>query len=50
MFWSPGRRHKMINKSKANVERKRKPKFIGPADIKRVKKMLPYFRRKKYKR
>ena len=46
---SPGRRHKRSNKSKANLERKKVPKYIGSADIRRVKKMLPYFKRKKYK-
>jgi ribosomal protein L35 len=39
----------MTNKSKNNLARKRVPKYIGPADIRRVKKMLPYFKRKKHK-
>jgi len=39
----------MTNKSKRNLLAKRKSKYISKCDIRRVKRMLPYFRRKKYK-
>ncbi len=48
-FYPVGNVHKMTNKSRANLKRKRQARFISPVDIKRVRKLIPYFKRKKYK-
>ncbi len=48
-FYPTGNVHKMTNKSSANLRRKRKPRFISAADIRRVKRLIPYFKRKKCK-
>jgi ribosomal protein L35 len=47
--WANNHSHKMINKSNANLEKKKKPRYISKVDIRHAKRMLPYFRRKKYK-
>jgi ribosomal protein L35 len=48
--WPNNHRHKMINKSTGNLVRKRKARYICKSDFRRIRKMLPYFKRKKYKR
>jgi len=47
--WANNHRHKMVNKSSSNLARKKKPRYIAQAYIRRVKRLLPYFKRKKYK-
>jgi ribosomal protein L35 len=48
-FYPTGNVHKMTNKSSGNLRRKRKPRLISAADIRRVKRLIPYFKRKKCK-
>jgi ribosomal protein L35 len=48
-FWPSNHRHKMINKSSSNLARKKKPRYVVQSYIRRVKRLLPYFKRKKYK-
>jgi ribosomal protein L35 len=48
-FWPSNHRHKMVNKSNANLASKKKPRYVVKAYIRRVKRLLPYFKRKKYK-
>ncbi len=48
-FWPTGNVHKMTNKSSANLKRKRKARYICKADLKRVKRLIPYYKRQKYK-
>lgn len=44
-FFPAGKQHLMNNKSSNNLRRKTKPKFLEcPGDIKRVKKLLPYWK------
>ncbi len=48
-FKAPGARHLMRNKSNRNKRFKKKVRYLtGKGDIKRAKKLLPYFKRKKY--
>jgi ribosomal protein L35 len=48
-FWPTGHTHKMTNKLTNNLRSKKKAKFIKKADLRHVKRMLPYYKRKKYK-
>ena len=48
-FYPTGNVHKMTNKSSGNLRRKRKPRLISAADIRRVKRLIPYYKRKKCK-
>lgn len=47
--WSNNHRHKMINKSSRNLKVKGYSKYVSKADIRHCKRMLPYFKRKKYR-
>jgi ribosomal protein L35 len=47
--WANNHRHKMVNKSSSNLARKKQPTYVAKAYIRRVKRLLPYFKRKKYK-
>ena len=49
-FKSPGLKRKISKKNRNNLKRKRRNRYISKADIKRVKKMLPYHKRQKFKR
>ena len=48
-FLAVGKRHLNRNKSRSNLMRKRKNKYIHKADEERVKKMIPSFKRKAFK-
>ncbi len=48
-FWPTGHVHKMTNKSSANLKGKKKARYICLADIRRVRRLIPYFKRKKCK-
>mmetsp|Transcript_70248 Transcript_70248/g.81894 ORF Transcript_70248/g.81894 Transcript_70248/m.81894 type:complete len:173 (+) Transcript_70248:31-549(+) len=45
-----GGRHLLRNKSKNNFNRRKRVKFIDPADMRRMKKLIPYYKRQKLKR
>lgn len=47
--WANNHRHKMINKSRNNLKRKAYPRYVAKVDVRHMKRMLPYFKRKKYK-
>lgn len=44
-----GRVHKSLNKSRANIWRKKQLRLISKADLRRVKRMIPYYKRQRYK-
>lgn len=46
---NPEKRHLLRNKSKINLQRKRKPRYIDEVDMERVKKMIPDFKNNKFK-
>jgi ribosomal protein L35 len=48
-FRSPHRYHLRRNKSRSNLKRKLRARFVHPADMARVKKLIPYFKRKSLK-
>ncbi len=48
-FYPTGNVHKMTNKSSANLKAKKKPRLISAADIGRVRRLIPYFKRRKCK-
>ena len=48
-FQSPGLRHLRRHKSQANLLRKRRPRYVHPADMHRVKKLIPYYKRRSLK-
>jgi len=48
-YWPTGKVHKMTNKSSSNLKRKRQARYICKADLQRVKRLIPYFKRQKYK-
>jgi len=48
-YRSPGLRHKLRHKTANNRLRKRQPKYISKADLRHVKRMLPYHKKRKYK-
>ena len=48
-FYPTNNVHKMSNKSRANLRRKRQCRFIAKSDIRRVRRLLPYYKRNKYK-
>ena len=45
----PGFVHLLRNKTTAQLRRSKRPKYIHKADLYRVKKMLPYWKRQKFK-
>jgi ribosomal protein L35 len=49
-FWPVGHSHKMTNKSSGNLKRKKQARYICHADIRRIKRLIPYFMRRKTKR
>ncbi|CAG9329042.1 unnamed protein product [Blepharisma stoltei] len=50
MFYPTSKHHKLINKSKNNLKRKTNPKELTcPGDVKRLKRLMPYWNFKKYK-
>jgi len=48
-FWPTGNVHKMTNKSSANLKNKKRARYISAVDLRRVKRLIPYFKRKKCK-
>lgn len=48
-FQSPGSRHLHRHKSQANLIRKRRTRYVHVADMRKVKKLVPYFKRKSLK-
>lgn len=48
-FQSPGARHLRRHKTKANLLRKRRVRYVHEADMGKVKKLLPYYKRKALK-
>ena len=48
-FQSAGKRHLNRNKSRSNLLRKRKARYISKADTEKVRKMIPYYKRKALK-
>lgn len=48
-FQSPGARHLRRHKSKANLLRKRGARYVQAADVWRVKKLVPYYKRRSLK-
>ena len=48
-FKSPGLVKKMSKKRKQTLQNKKKKRFISKADLRQVKKMIPYFKRQRYK-
>lgn len=48
-FKSPGLVKKMSKKRKQNLKNQKRRRFISKADLRQVKKMLPYYKRRKYK-
>lgn len=46
---SPSKQHLNRNKSQANLIRKRRARYIHKADMRRVKKLIPYFKRRSLK-
>lgn len=48
-FQSPGARHLRRHKTKANLLRKRRVRYVHAADMEKVRKLVPYFKRKSLK-
>lgn len=48
-FQSPGSRHLRRHKTQANLNRKRRARYVHVADMRKVKKLVPYFKRKSLK-
>ena len=48
--WAPGYRHLNRNKTSTNLKKVRGRFLTAMADIKKAKKLFPYFRRRKYLR
>lgn len=48
-FQSPGKKHLNRHKSSANLLRKRRVRYVHKADLNRVRKLIPYFKRKSLK-
>lgn len=48
-FKAPGLHHKLRKWRARNLKNKKKPRYISAADMPRVKKLLPYFKRQKFK-
>jgi ribosomal protein L35 len=47
--WPNNKRHKMINKTRNNIKRKKTERYVCKADIRHLKRLFPYFKRKKYR-
>lgn len=47
--WPNNKRHKMLNKNRNNLKRKKSERYVCKADMRRLKRLFPYFRRKKYR-
>ena len=47
--WPNNKRHKLINKSRNNLKRKKSEKYVSKSDIRHLKRLFPYFKRKKYR-
>jgi ribosomal protein L35 len=48
-FQSPSKKHLLRNKSRSNLIRKRRVRYVHKADLRRVKKLIPYYKRKSLK-
>jgi len=47
--WPNNKRHKMLNKTRNNAKRKKSERYVCKADIRHLKRLFPYFKRKKYR-
>ena len=47
--WPNNKRHKMINKTRNNAKRKKTARYVCKADVRHLKRLFPYFKRKKYR-
>jgi len=47
--WPNNKRHKMINKTRNNAKRKKSERYVCKADTRHLKRLFPYFKRKKYR-
>jgi ribosomal protein L35 len=47
--WPNNKRHKMLNKTRNNIKRKKTERYVCKADTRHLKRLFPYFKRSKYR-
>jgi ribosomal protein L35 len=47
--WPNNKRHKMLNKSRSNLKRKKSERYVHTTNMRHLKRLFPYFKRKKYR-
>ena len=47
--WPNNKTHKMLNKTRNNIKRKKSERYVCKADIRHLKRLFPYFKNKKYR-
>lgn len=47
--WPNNKRHKMLNKSSNNLKRKKSERYVHTTNMRHLKRLFPYFKRKKYR-
>lgn len=47
--WPNNKRHKMLNKTRNNLKRKKSERYVHKTNMRHLKRLFPYFKRKKYR-
>lgn len=47
--WPNNKRHKMLNKTRNNLKRKKNERYVHKTNMRHLKRLFPYFKRKKYR-
>lgn len=47
--WPNNKRHKMLNKTRNNLKRKKSERYVHTTNMRHLKRLFPYFKRKKYR-
>lgn len=47
--WPNNKRHKMLNKTRNNLKRKKSERYVHKTNTRHLKRLFPYFKRKKYR-
>jgi len=47
--WPNNKRHKMLNKNRNNLKRKKSERYVHKTNMRHLKRLFPYFKRKKYR-